>query len=333
MRLARRLPRRLPGFLVHEQPHGSIALPVLPSGDIHPPAGHRGDGDCHTGPDGAGPHRKGCPTAGGLAGGGGTVPSRAEGRGTAGATGRARSTGDALLPAGHRGVTYYVDFGSRTLTGTTSEAAGAGRFAENVEVLDRMMASVSASVRSSTCSADTGSSKPSPQAGLPPGVAATRASIVEAAAQCNYQELARLARAGGTPFTYSFGGGDDPAGYWQRLESNGEPVLSILATCSIAPSRPGPSARRRNTYGPPRTPMSDGATSPSENGRRCDRSTATTTSVGSSSSGVMRGTGWASPRVSGSSSWAVTDRAAANWRVVRLHPAVGAGAVGIVAVG
>ena len=139
-----------------------------------------------------------------------------------------RATGEALLPAGLRAVTYYVDFGSRTLTGTTSEAAGAGRFADNVDVLDRMMASVSAEGRSSTCSAETGSSKPSPQPGLPPEVVATRASIVEAAAQCNYQELARLARAGGTPFTYSFGGGDDPAAYWQRMESNGEPVLSTL---------------------------------------------------------------------------------------------------------
>lgn len=139
-----------------------------------------------------------------------------------------RATGEAVLPAGVRGVTYYVDFGSRTLTATTSEAAGAGRFADNVDVLDRMMASVSAAGRSSTCSADTGSSTPSPQPGLPPGVAATRASIVEAAAQCNYRELARLALAGGTPFTYSFGGGDDPAAYWQRLESTGDPVLSIL---------------------------------------------------------------------------------------------------------
>jgi hypothetical protein len=140
-----------------------------------------------------------------------------------------RATGQALLPAGLRSMSYYVDFGSRTLTATTSEAAGAGRFADNLEILDRMMGSVSAAGRSSTCSADTGFSKPSPQAGLPPAVAATRASIVEAAAQCNYQELARLARSGESPFTYSFGGGDDPAGYWQRLASNGEPVLSILA--------------------------------------------------------------------------------------------------------
>ena len=139
-----------------------------------------------------------------------------------------RATGQALLPAGARGVSYYVDFGSRTLTGTTSEAAGAGKFADNVAVLDGMMASVSAAGRTSTCSADTGSSKPNPQPELPPGVAATRASIVEAAAQCNFQELGRLARAGGTPFTHSFGGGDDPAAYWQRLESNGDPVLLIL---------------------------------------------------------------------------------------------------------
>lgn len=139
-----------------------------------------------------------------------------------------RATGEALLPAGVRAVTYYVDFGSRTLTATTSEAAAAGTFAGNVEVLDRMMQSVRAAPRSSTCSADESSSNPTPQAELPPPVAAMRSSIIEAATRCDYQELARLALAGGTTFTYSFGDQGDPAAFWQRSESRGEPVLSIL---------------------------------------------------------------------------------------------------------
>ena len=139
-----------------------------------------------------------------------------------------RATGGALLPSGVRGVTYYADFGSRTLVASTSEAAAAGTFEGNVAVLDRMMASVRAESRSSTCSAHASTSEPTPQPALPSSVADMRASIVEAATQCDYRELARLAMAGGTTFTYSFGDHGDPAEFWRRLESRDEPVLSIL---------------------------------------------------------------------------------------------------------
>lgn len=81
---------------------------------------------------------------------------------------------------------------------------------------------------SSTCSADASTSEPTPQPALPPSVADMRASIVEAATHCDYRELARLAMAGDTTFTYSFGDHGDPAEFWRRLESRGEPVLSIL---------------------------------------------------------------------------------------------------------
>lgn len=138
-----------------------------------------------------------------------------------------RSTGDGLLPAGTRGVSHYVDFGARTLLATTSETASAGTFEANVEVLDDMMASARAADRTSTCSADAGASMATPQPELPDPVAAMRQSIVAAAARCDYEELARLAQADGQ-FTYSFGGGEDPAGYWRRTESDGEPVMAIL---------------------------------------------------------------------------------------------------------
>lgn len=51
------------------------------------------------------------------------------------------TSGAGLLPSGLRIVTWYVDGGDATLVGTTSEAAAAGTFAGNVEVLDGMMAS------------------------------------------------------------------------------------------------------------------------------------------------------------------------------------------------
>lgn len=51
------------------------------------------------------------------------------------------TSGAGLLPAGLRIVTWYVEAGDATLVGTTSEAAAAGTFAGNVEVLDAMIAS------------------------------------------------------------------------------------------------------------------------------------------------------------------------------------------------
>lgn len=55
----------------------------------------------------------------------------------------------------------------------------------------------------------------------------TRFSIIEAATACDYQGLAALTAA---DFTYSFGGGQDPAGHWRREEDRGEPALATLVT-------------------------------------------------------------------------------------------------------
>lgn len=66
------------------------------------------------------------------------------------------------------------------------------------------------------CSAAQLAAKPVTQ-DLPEPVAAKRAAIVAAAVACDYEALAALT---GDPFTYSFGGGDDPAGYWRGLESS-----------------------------------------------------------------------------------------------------------------
>ena len=65
-----------------------------------------------------------------------------------------------------------------------------------------------------TCSAAQLAAKPVPQ-DLPEPVTAKRAAIVAAAVACDYDALAALT---GDPFTYSFGGGDDPAGHWRDLE-------------------------------------------------------------------------------------------------------------------
>lgn len=51
---------------------------------------------------------------------------------------------------------------------------------------------------------------------LPPAVENTRAAIVEAAVACDFERLASLT---GELFTYSFGGSDDPAGFWRDQES------------------------------------------------------------------------------------------------------------------
>jgi len=63
---------------------------------------------------------------------------------------------------------------------------------------------------------------------LPEPVAEMRLAIMEAAIDCNYERLADLALAGRDEFTYSFGGGGDPAGYWREAEDRGEPVLAFL---------------------------------------------------------------------------------------------------------
>ncbi len=68
-----------------------------------------------------------------------------------------------------------------------------------------------------------------PRRGLPAAVARMRAEIVEAAAACDYARLEELAEGGGSRFTFSFGGGDDAAGYWRASEEGGgEPLRRLV---------------------------------------------------------------------------------------------------------
>jgi hypothetical protein len=55
----------------------------------------------------------------------------------------------------------------------------------------------------------------------------TRRDIAAAAAACDFDGLAALTAE---DFSYSFGDGADPAGYWREQEARGEPVLRILVT-------------------------------------------------------------------------------------------------------
>ena len=81
------------------------------------------------------------------------------------------------------------------------------------------------------CSASGLSSEPAPaQPPLPPPVESMRRRIVAAAVACDYVALAVLARENGSRFsfsTYSISS-DDPAAFWRKRESYGEPVLARL---------------------------------------------------------------------------------------------------------
>ncbi len=64
------------------------------------------------------------------------------------------------------------------------------------------------------------------QTELPDVVAAKRAAIFAAAVSCDWDALAAELGSG---FSYSFGGGSDPVGYWQTIEAQGEEPLRYLA--------------------------------------------------------------------------------------------------------
>ncbi len=73
---------------------------------------------------------------------------------------------------------------------------------------------------------------------LPDAVDETRQAIFSAAAACDHETLAGLTSPG---FTFSFGGGEDPAGYWhdleQRVVSSGDggppPLLMMLQLLNL----------------------------------------------------------------------------------------------------
>lgn len=64
--------------------------------------------------------------------------------------------------------------------------------------------------------------------GLPGPVAETYAAILEALVDCDFDTLGELASAGERDFTYSFGGSDDPAGFWSGQTPNSE-TIALLA--------------------------------------------------------------------------------------------------------
>ncbi|MDQ4137583.1 MAG: hypothetical protein M3116_01880, partial [Actinomycetota bacterium] len=147
-----------------------------------------------------------------------------------------RTTGQGLLPRGTRMTGWFVDAGDGTLVATTSEAAAAGRYEDNVKVLDGMVNSLHLSDRKSTCS--TGRSVPAPtrQLELPEAASAIRMAIVEAARACDYDKLAALALAGDSQFTYSFGGRGRPAAFWREAEAAGRAPLRMLVELLDGPS-------------------------------------------------------------------------------------------------
>ena len=57
-----------------------------------------------------------------------------------------------------------------------------------------------------------------PNEGLPPPVAAMRSAILNAALDCDYEELERLALEGREFFSYSFGVEKSPASFWRARE-------------------------------------------------------------------------------------------------------------------
>jgi len=153
---------------------------------------------------------------------------------------KTRSAGRALLPLGTIAVRWFVDAGDATLVAATSEAAAAGRFDDNVNVLDAMMQSLRILERPATCSARRSAPESTPQAELPQAVAAMRTAIRTAAKVCDYDELAALALAGDSQFTYSFGSGGAPAAFWRGAEAAGRAPMRTLIEILDAPfaSRP-----------------------------------------------------------------------------------------------
>ena len=146
------------------------------------------------------------------------------------------STGEGLLPPGVEGVVYFVDFGRSTFVARTYGSPGAGTLASNTQVLDQMMGTLARiEPPAPQCSASGEAPAELLQGGLPPAAATTRAEIIEAAVACDYYGLADIALRGDASFTYSFGGGDDPAGSWRQDEADGRPVLRTLVRLMNTP--------------------------------------------------------------------------------------------------
>lgn len=76
------------------------------------------------------------------------------------------------------------------------------------------------------CSAGEIMATPVEPQGLTDAALETWEAVRDAALACDYDALAALAPDEG--FTFSFGGGDDPAPYWREAEASGQRVLAEL---------------------------------------------------------------------------------------------------------
>jgi hypothetical protein len=101
-----------------------------------------------------------------------------------------------------------------------------------------------------------------PSEDLPDPVASMRSRIAEAARACDFDGLERLALAGDSSFSFSFGGEDGPpGGYWRELEAQGGAPLAFLVrvltvrhgTTELPPPEGDPGATSRPTPAASRT--------------------------------------------------------------------------------
>jgi hypothetical protein len=85
------------------------------------------------------------------------------------------------------------------------------------------------------CSGQTATVDPRPAEGLPAEVAALRDLLIDAAQRCD-EQLLFTAIEESARFTFSFGDGTDPLGYWWDLEAAGErPFLRLAQVLSTTP--------------------------------------------------------------------------------------------------
>lgn len=139
-------------------------------------------------------------------------------------------SGEVFYPEDTRQTIFAVEWEEAALTASTTSVAE-GDYTAHVEVLDAMVQTLEPYDSEVTCSAAVLDPDAPDQQGLPEEVAATRAAIVEAAVVCDYEGLAELAQQGDQDFTFSFGGGDDPAEHWrdQEAEELGPDPMRYLA--------------------------------------------------------------------------------------------------------
>lgn len=139
-------------------------------------------------------------------------------------------SGEVFYPEDTRQTIYAIEWEGGTLTASTTDLAE-GDYAESVEVLDRMVRTLAPYESDAACSAAVLDPTVEDQPDLPEAVAAMRSDIVEAAVACDFDRLAELAQQGDSEFTYTFGGGDDPAEFWRSQEAGeqGEDPMRYLA--------------------------------------------------------------------------------------------------------